>query len=145
MSKHPPPAPTASAVGPCPTVIQVVGRPRHWKFTRHHRTTRPPPLILKASTKFRIERNSFASTFKSKLHLVLFYASVWYICDFFLFHIEIEGKCGGLLGGQRVCCPSPSQIIGGALPPCPAPPPLPTPMIKRCKIIIRALSTFPRG
>ena len=26
MSK-PPPAPTASAVGPCPTVIQIVGRP----------------------------------------------------------------------------------------------------------------------
>ena len=27
MSKLPPPAPTASAVGPCPTVIQIVGRP----------------------------------------------------------------------------------------------------------------------
>ena len=27
MSKQPPPAPTASAVGPCPTVIQTVGRP----------------------------------------------------------------------------------------------------------------------
>ena len=27
MSKQPPPAPTASAVGPCPTVIQIVGRP----------------------------------------------------------------------------------------------------------------------
>ena len=27
MSKYPPPAPTASAVGPCPTVIQIVGRP----------------------------------------------------------------------------------------------------------------------
>ena len=26
MSKQPPPAPTASAVGPCPTVIQIVGR-----------------------------------------------------------------------------------------------------------------------
>ena len=26
MSKQPPPAPTASAVGPCPTVIQTVGR-----------------------------------------------------------------------------------------------------------------------
>ena len=26
-SKQPPPAPTASAVGPCPTVIQSVGRP----------------------------------------------------------------------------------------------------------------------
>ena len=27
MAKQPPPAPTASAVGPCPTVIQIVGRP----------------------------------------------------------------------------------------------------------------------
>ena len=27
MSKQPPPAPTASAVGPCPTLIQIVGRP----------------------------------------------------------------------------------------------------------------------
>ena len=27
MSKHHQPAPTASAVGPCPTVIQSVGRP----------------------------------------------------------------------------------------------------------------------
>ena len=27
MSKQPPPAPTASTVGPCPTVIKIVGRP----------------------------------------------------------------------------------------------------------------------
>ena len=27
MSKPPPPAPTASAIGLCPTVIKVVGRP----------------------------------------------------------------------------------------------------------------------
>ena len=27
MSTQPPPAPTASAVGPCPTVIKIVGRP----------------------------------------------------------------------------------------------------------------------
>ena len=27
MSKQPPPAPTASAIGPCPTIIQNVGRP----------------------------------------------------------------------------------------------------------------------
>ena len=27
MSKQPPPAPTASAVGPCSTVIEIVGRP----------------------------------------------------------------------------------------------------------------------
>ena len=27
MSKQPPPAPSAGAVGPCPTVIKIVGRP----------------------------------------------------------------------------------------------------------------------
>ena len=42
MSKQPPPAPTARAVGPCPTVIQIVGRPGTESFTQHHRTTRPP-------------------------------------------------------------------------------------------------------
>ena len=42
MSKQPPPAPTASAVGPCPTKIKICRTPRHWKFTQHHRTTRPP-------------------------------------------------------------------------------------------------------
>ena len=24
--------------------------------------------------------------------IIIFYPSTWYICDFFLFHIEIEGK-----------------------------------------------------
>ena len=43
MSKQPPPAPTASAIGPCPTIIQISRTPRHWKFTQHLRTTRPPP------------------------------------------------------------------------------------------------------
>ena len=33
------------------------------------------------------------------LHLLLFYPSTWYICDFFLFHIEIEGKGGWIIGG----------------------------------------------
>ena len=32
MSKQPPPAPNASAVGPCPTVIQIVGRPGTGSF-----------------------------------------------------------------------------------------------------------------
>ena len=27
MFKQPPPAPTASAISPCPTIIQIVGRP----------------------------------------------------------------------------------------------------------------------
>ena len=43
MSKQPPPAPTTSAVGPCPTIIQISRTPWYWKFTQHHCTTRPPP------------------------------------------------------------------------------------------------------
>ena len=46
MSKQPPPTPTASTIGPCPTVIQVSRTPRHCKFTQHLRTTRPPLLFL---------------------------------------------------------------------------------------------------
>ena len=42
-----PPEPTASTIGPCPTVIQVSRTPRHWKFTQHLRTTLPPlfPIV----------------------------------------------------------------------------------------------------
>ena len=39
MSKQPPSALTASAIVACPTIIQIVGCPRHWKFTHDHRTT----------------------------------------------------------------------------------------------------------
>ena len=48
MSRQPPPASIASAVGPCPTIIQISRTPRHWKFTQHHRTTRPPPSFPEA-------------------------------------------------------------------------------------------------
>ena len=45
MSKQPPPAPTASAVGLCPTVIQFVGRPGPGSLPR---TLAPPdhPHVL---------------------------------------------------------------------------------------------------
>ena len=46
MSKQPPTAPNASAVGPCPTLIQISRTPWHWKFTQHLRTTRPPPVYM---------------------------------------------------------------------------------------------------
>ena len=51
---------------------------------------------------------------KLKLHLLLLYPSTWYICDYFLFHIEIKGKGGWIiLGGGRAKGMPPSQIIGG--------------------------------
>ena len=44
MSKPPPTAPTASAIGPCPTVIKIVGRPgtalEVYPAPSHHPTTR---------------------------------------------------------------------------------------------------------
>ena len=65
-----------------------------------------------------------------KLHLLLFYPSTWYICDFFLFHIEIEGKGGWIIGGAKGYIGPPlSQIIGDAGLPPPTGPPLPTPML----------------
>ena len=41
MSKQPPPAPTTSAVGPCPTVIQIEGRLalEVYPAPSHHPTT----------------------------------------------------------------------------------------------------------
>ena len=38
--------PTRSTVGPCPTHIKISKTPRHWKFTQHHRITRPPPTRI---------------------------------------------------------------------------------------------------
>ena len=78
---------------------------------------------------------------KFKLHL-LFYPSTWYICDFFLFHIEIEGKGewifffgggggggGGVGVGGAKGMLAPLQDYWGARPPlAPPAPPSPTPM-----------------
>ena len=43
MSKPPPPTPTASAIGPCPTVIKIVGRPGTGSLPS---TTAPPDQPL---------------------------------------------------------------------------------------------------
>ena len=43
--------------------------------------------------------------------------------SFFLFHIEIEGKCGWIIGGPKgMLAPPPLKLLGGAAPP---PPPVP--------------------
>ena len=58
-----------------------------------------------------------------KVTFIIFTLQLGTFVIFFLFHIEIEGKCGWiLLGGQRVCWP-PSQIMGPPPSPCPPPPP----------------------
>ena len=43
MPKQPPPAPSASALGLCPTINQISRTPRHWNLTQHLRAARPPP------------------------------------------------------------------------------------------------------
>ena len=58
MSKQPPPAPTASTVGPCPTIVQIVGRPGTGSFPR---TIAPPdhPLQLLSNQKEQSHQNMF--------------------------------------------------------------------------------------
>ena len=61
--------------------------------------------------------------------IILFYPSAWFVFDFFLFHIEIEGKCGWIIGvgggggGGGGGWP-PLKLLGGPPPPTH----LPTPM-----------------
>ena len=43
MSKQPPPAPSASAIGPCPTTIQIVGRPGTGSLPRSIAPSDHPP------------------------------------------------------------------------------------------------------
>ena len=49
MSKQPPPVPTASAIGPCPTIIQIVGRPalEVYPGPSHHPTTLSMSRLLR--------------------------------------------------------------------------------------------------
>ena len=78
-------------------------------------------LILKSDIieKSRIELRGVVLPVPSN-HLLLFYPSTWYICDFFLFHIEIERNGGWIIGGGAKDMLAPSQIIGvGGCPPPP--------------------------
>ena len=62
MSKQPPPAPTARAVGPCLTLIQTSRTPRHWKFTQDHRTTWPTPRQKKKDNRLVLSKLPFKSS-----------------------------------------------------------------------------------
>ena len=56
MSQQHPPAPTASAVGPCSSIFQISRTPRYWKFTKHHRIPfpLPPPLYREANKRIQM-------------------------------------------------------------------------------------------
>ena len=60
---------------------------------------------------------------KIKLHLLLFYPSTWYICDFFLFHIELEGKCRWIIRGPKGMLPPSNYWRPAPLSPLPPPSP----------------------
>ena len=80
MSKQPPPAPTASAIGPCPTVIKIVGRPGTGSLPS---TIAPPDhptlhqkiihliTFVEARKKRYTERMTNAKTFCSQKHTFL--------------------------------------------------------------------------
>ena len=66
MSKTTPTAPTTSAVGPCPTIIQIDRTSRHRKFTQHHRTTQ----LYFSSTKFNNTISWANKVAPDKMHLI---------------------------------------------------------------------------
>ena len=74
MSKKNPPAPTASAIGPCPTTIQNVGRPVTGSLPR---TNAPPdhPRIL-----------------NEVLHTMQFLAFCYFLLFFIIFFL-LHSRC----------------------------------------------------
>ena len=65
---------------------------------------------------------------KIKVTLIIIYPSTRHICHFFLFHIEIEGKCGWIIGGgggggggAKGMLAPPLKLLGGLAPPAPPP------------------------
>ena len=66
MSKQP--APTASAVGPCPTVIQIVGRPGTGSLSS---TFAPPPISLWKTARYRLKQFQRAVKLKTKNNMMM--------------------------------------------------------------------------
>ena len=77
VQTNPPPAPTASAIGPCPTIIQSSRTPRHWKFTQHLRTTRPPLCRKVTVHNWMLAERGIHTTHNEERHLR---AMLWSAC-----------------------------------------------------------------
>ena len=74
-------------------------------------------LILKSDNIeiSRIELKGIVLPVPSYQIKVTFIISTWYISDFFLFRIEIEGKCGWIISGAKgyVAPPPLKLLVGG--------------------------------
>ena len=87
-------------------------------------------LILKSDNieNSRIELKGIVLQVRSnqiKVTFIIIYPSTWYNCHLFLCHIEIEGKCGWIIGGggtKGILAPTFKLLGGGGL----APPDLPS-------------------
>ena len=64
MSKPPPPAPTASAIGPCPIVIKIVGRPGTRSLPS---TIAPPDHLLQTHERLCVWKSKWVLSPVSKL------------------------------------------------------------------------------
>ena len=81
-------------------------------------------LILKSDNieNSRIELKGIILPVPSNQIKVTFIISTWYICNFFLFHIEIEGKYGWVISGAKGYVGPPLKLLGwGAWPPLASP------------------------
>ena len=78
MSKQPPPAPTASAIGPCPTVIKIVGRPGTGSLPSTFAPPDQPPAHWRrcnGNKAWQIWQNSPFSWWQCQLNYALWCAS----------------------------------------------------------------------
>ena len=73
MSKQPPPAPTASAEGPGPTIIQIVGRPG----TGNLPSTIAPPDHPQLDLKHKYRVLTLKAPITTALPITTFPARVW--------------------------------------------------------------------
>ena len=73
MSKQPPPAPTASTIGPSPTIIQIVGRPGTGSSPRTIAPPDPPP--------WKSERCSKLCKASNQTHSCYGYISLFLCCS----------------------------------------------------------------
>ena len=101
-------------------------------------------LISDITENSRIELRGIVLTVPSnqiKLTCILFYPSTWYICDFFLFHIETEGKGGSIIGGGRGAKGLLAHLSNywGACPPLALPLPTPMDTTSRCTVTVTQL------